>query len=446
MNRFLIIVLLLYMASAARAESVAPDGVESLIAKLSDDDFAVREAAQKKLADSDESVLPALEKARAAGDAETASRIGSIIAKIRWADWTIFVDRYAVDMLTGNVRWKVDGNSWEVQCAQSGKDIFVQANGKLSRRTLKDGQVIWERDCEKTQIDVMSKPKLILFRTQGAIHAWSMEDGKEAWTIQNPADLTLIPGENTFLLIMDTYCGCFSAVTGQQLWKKTQEQSSAPMYIPGGDVLLPAKTSIARLASVDGHEIWSYFNRNSTRFSVRVAQPYVFVANGWIGEKPWLNEKTGTCLLDLASGNELFQTDEMCRSEIVNLSSPVLICDDKLRCFSSETWKTEWSAPIKVSNFDGVILLPDGDRIFVCEYARLSFSAALRCISAKSGEQLWKADVAGFAVSHSKYSQTARLELHGKHIFLISQQSGGDFIEAFGTDTGVSGAKWVSPR
>src|SRR5476649_990670 len=150
MNRILLVALLLCIASTARAESAAPDSVESLIAKLSDDDFAVREAAQKKLADSDESVLPALEKARAAGDAETASRIGSIIAKIRWGDWTIFVDRFAVDMLTGELRWKVDGNSWEVQCVQSGLDVFVQDKGKLSRRALKDGQVIWERDCEKT--------------------------------------------------------------------------------------------------------------------------------------------------------------------------------------------------------------------------------------------------------------------------------------------------------
>ena len=107
MNRILILAILISMASQARAES-EPEAVDALIAKLSDDDFAVREAAQKKLTDLDEGVIPALEKARTSGDAERAARIGSIIAKIRWADWTIFVDRYAVDMLTGNVRWKVD--------------------------------------------------------------------------------------------------------------------------------------------------------------------------------------------------------------------------------------------------------------------------------------------------------------------------------------------------
>ena len=112
-----------------------------------------------------------------------------------------------------------------------------------------------------------------------------------------------------------------------------------------------------------------------------------------------------------------------------------------------DPWKERWSSPLKFfNNFDGVTLLRDGDRIFVCEYEVISCATSLRCLNAKSGEQTWKADVTGISVDHSKYHQTARIEQHGKHVFLISQQSGGDFIEAFGAETGASGAKWVSPR
>jgi hypothetical protein len=98
-----------------------------------------------------------------------------------------------------------------------------------------------------------------------------------------------------------------------------------------------------------------------------------------------------------------------------------------------------WSVPPPADTFvaaTDLVELPDGD-VVVATYCAISDDGVeLRRIG-PSGALRWKAQVPGLGVDHSKYRQYVYLERRDDQLYVVSQGSGGNFMERVALATGA---------
>ena len=132
------------LSLAARAVPPAPQEIAKLVVQLGADDFAAREAAQKKLETIGEPALEALRKAAANGDVEVKSRalklIQTITAKTLGADaaklqgvWRLFyVGETGKGMNVGNDGFEIAFRGKQYAWKGSGFLSFVDTSGQFT--------------------------------------------------------------------------------------------------------------------------------------------------------------------------------------------------------------------------------------------------------------------------------------------------------------------------
>jgi outer membrane protein assembly factor BamB len=87
---------------------------------------------------------------------------------------------------------------------------------------------------------------------------------------------------------------------------------------------------------------------------------------------------------------------------------------------------------------DDVVVLPDGDLV-IANYGQIDDSGVdVMRIHGHNGAPVWRAQVRGLGVTHSKYEQLVYIEARGDALFVISQAAGGEFIEQLALPTGQS--------
>jgi outer membrane protein assembly factor BamB len=97
------------------------------------------------------------------------------------------------------------------------------------------------------------------------------------------------------------------------------------------------------------------------------------------------------------------------------------------------------------SPFDRREFMFAGDDIYAWYWGPISDSGVeVRRISAKTGKEAWKARCKSLGVPHSKYRHLAYLELRGEELIVVSQGSGGWFIEVLDTEDGKQVCRWTS--
>jgi hypothetical protein len=89
------------------------------------------------------------------------------------------------------------------------------------------------------------------------------------------------------------------------------------------------------------------------------------------------------------------------------------------------------------------VLLPDGDLV-IANYGAISDSGvALYRIHAIDGTVVWRASVPGLGVPHSQYEHLAYVELRGDALYVVSEASGGGFLERLSASTGSRLTRWT---
>lgn len=95
---------------------------------------------------------------------------------------------YAVDMRTGQLRWKTthDGDSWILSTAADGSDVYSGSGSAyfVQRANLADGKEIWHAPSAGANFGSMSiAGNVILFNDfTGKVYAVAKDDGKPLWT------------------------------------------------------------------------------------------------------------------------------------------------------------------------------------------------------------------------------------------------------------------------
>ena len=263
-----------------------------------------------------------------------------------------------VDMFKGMIDWSVEADSLIAPTIYKNK-IFCGS----SSYDLDTGKLIWRLD-ENLEIDVFSSPacwnNMVYFfiheRTEPPsysfnIIAFDIETGKQIWEFEiseTPyTDLVVSDGKLFFNDLKDGLT-CLDAATGKELW--TNNVSSRSMYY---------------LSVTDGRVLIYNQRVNIQRLSCFSASDGIFL---WESKKGLYTEPA-------IRGDRIY----------VGL-------DKKLVCLNTKNGEKVWESDFGV----GMPPILMGDRLYQLSSTTKGFQEmpnTIRCIDAKTGKQVWAADI-----------------------------------------------------
>ena len=384
-------------------------------------------------------------------DPEIQQRLNSVITRIRWWDWVVWSGKSSVNTLTGQTNWtyKTLNDYWTVTSVVVGHDVIVlDADGKIERLTLKDGNVIWKANAPETPESVKGTRALCATSQQcftisaTNIRAYNLTSGKEVWTATLNEDgceyPTVLAAEDGLFVYDRKKCNYYELSNGKKRWDIGGGCFQASQ-LAGGDILILSDKGLSRLRPSDGKVLWTVRPVDSPdRMSLMVANPYVIIG-GWTPELGHIE------VFDQDSGSKLFGTVGCLAAAAVGSAHTLFLAKGNgffqggdLLALNPVGWNAEWSCKYEM---DGIDLLIEDSRLFLCEYDSMACDVGLKCLKL-NGEIAWKAKPTGISVSHSEYEQRSHLLRQNGNVVLVSNQSSGEFIETFNAQSGESVTKW----
>ena len=377
---------------AAETNTVDP-ALRALITKLGDDNFDVREAAEKEILalalDREETVAPALkELAGAEQDPEIRKRLDSLFKKMSAfgaVDWKVEGGQIFQLPAVYNQHIYIGNKDGSLLCyeAATGKVVWRHENGGFIYKSLAvaDGRVIFIR----TRLDGQNDGRVFALDALDGHELWSWQDEKKAqhftapiiaggavylgrvnelicldalqgtlrWSLAVPNSIVAPPSVADGRVIFEQYGGnleCVAAADKKLLWDfalETHPHAHAGACIDGGRVFAAGGNTIYRIGLVSGQKIWE--SRGKDNVSVPLA----------------------------AKGDRVFAAHAM-----------------TLRCLDANTGREIWMKGTGGDIFAAPAIV--GDRVYV---PSLNRKLTMYCLSAVDGKELWthSTDEAGYA-------------------------------------------------
>lgn len=445
--------------------AAAQDGntVAELLRRLDSDDVNQRAEAQEALVSRGEAIVEGLEKARAGVTPEVAARILDVLERIRWYEHVAWAHEHSIDIRSGRLLWSVSkpDASLEVQCAVVERDVMVCfPDGRLERRSLRNGDLVWMAEAGPDEsrrywdkswaADLWIGGDIVLRITKSDLHGNDTRTGKELWT--TPQDLNgpksprrdAIFGEKSFLISMNDKTHVYELAGGKRIWT-LDEYASDGVFLPGGDVVLVTRKGIRRFQGADGKLVWKI--ERSSQYQDRK----LILAGPWLLAGSDGDLEQCTTMFDSGTGKEIWKTTQgypIGATSSKNAKHVFVAVHGRgkgngaLLDVDVTEKKAIWNEKLEQ---EGVTLRLEGERLLVCEFTPHACDVGLACLRANDGSQLWKAQVSGIRVPHSRYYQYADLEVRQGHIVVNGQAAAGDFLETFSLKDGTAVSKWRSP-
>jgi outer membrane protein assembly factor BamB len=149
-------------------------------------------------------------------------------------------------------------------------------------------------------------------------------------------------------------------------------------------------------------------------------------------------ERRGSSIVFDHAGRELYRMPDQIASAHAIGDDLVVVSDKRVARFT-DTGKPVWSLPAPAATFAGdaeFVDLPDGDLV-IADYCAISDDGVEIQRVGPDGARRWKVMVPGLGVAHSEYLQRVYLERRGDTLYVVSQASGGAFMERVELSTGV---------
>jgi outer membrane protein assembly factor BamB len=327
-------ILVLFVSSpllwpqAATAPAASPERIAELVKQLGDNNFKIREEAQKELTRIGLPAHEALQQAAQSKDMEVQQRASTILAEIARSAF-----RRSSLAIARNLLWSVPVKAG-IAGAPLVKDGVVYAptaDGKLLAVEAKTGKAIWTCDETAEGSASLTEPILsggLLFVTDGSkmLYAVDAAKGKVLWKFEVPAAVAQVPrirsltatvglpaaadgkvympdGGNSKLYALDANSGekkweadlpngCFGRPTagdgivcaaagdgtvlamdgeGRQLWQMSLNSPATGLTLTDGRLCFVAEGSLQALDAKTGKSLWKVdLPSSSTATSVRM--------------------------------------------------------------------------------------------------------------------------------------------------------------------------------
>ncbi len=276
----------------------------------------------------------------------------------------------AVDSDTGSDRWSRSFPTYEsfYPLCSDAYHFYAFGNGTITAINPKDGTTLWTFDSNdtSTQLSCMDGkgPLFVISHTgNGEISKIDRASGKRLWayTAQGPASVQGQQGQNVLLTVSLKETSSLLAVdtnTGKEKWSRQWADSEYLSLVPGLDVTIVGKNSVAKLDPDTGHELWTYEGDGKNRLSLEWNEKSLFyVRQG--SEIRRLSDTDGSVLWARAARQNEFHWN----SYITTLQSGEVLVSmsDKLANQTRATlyeadgatlWETAFEAVNAVPNLD----------------------------------------------------------------------------------------------
>jgi outer membrane protein assembly factor BamB len=172
----------------------------------------------------------------------------------------------AVDLATGQVKWKADFPGGSDIAPLIWKDrVILGGTGHLAALSLADGHELWSyppMNLPKRVEDALILGDRILFTSSQEIHAVDLEKGSEIWILPFPGDSGLF-GEGDRVVFVQPR-GLFrtrnlvalDTATGREVWHRTGEPAFPP-WVADGRVFYSEGATVTALDLATGRKRWS---------------------------------------------------------------------------------------------------------------------------------------------------------------------------------------------
>jgi outer membrane protein assembly factor BamB len=375
---------------AAEISSVDP-ALRPLITKLGDDNFDVRESAEKEILalamDREEVVAPVLkEMLIAEQDPEVRKRLDTLFKKMSAfgaVDWSVEAGQIYQLPAIYNKRIYIGNKDGTLLCyeAATGQVVWKHENGGFISPSLAaaDGRVIFIR----TRLDGLDDGRVFALDALDGHELWSWQDEKRAQHFTAPiiADGAIYFGRVNELV-------CLDALQGTLRWKLGVPNSIvAPPSIADGRVIFEQYGGkLECVAAADKKLLWEFALGTHAHAGACIDGGRVFVAGGNTvyriglvsGQKLWESRGNDNVSVSLAAkGERVFAAHAM-----------------TLRCLDAnnghEIWRKETGGHIFAQ--PAVV----GDRLYA---GSLNNKLTMYCLNATDGKELWThcTEEAGYA-------------------------------------------------
>lgn len=253
------------------AKALSPEQAKTLIQKLGDRDYKIREAAQKELSEAGPAVLGALAEAAASGDPEVKARAEACIQAIKAA-----AARAAGEELAKNYLWSLpmDGGAAPAggPVVAAGRVYVTGLDRRLHVVDIKTGKEAWAVDVRipapLPQVDADDKVAVVVLAHE--LTVYDVRDGNQLWQASlvpaNPTE-PAAPGSNGQAWLMgDLVVGrigadhlkAFKAQGGEVAWDMDCGAAAWTNFaIADGIASVVRSGSVAALDLAGQKELWS---------------------------------------------------------------------------------------------------------------------------------------------------------------------------------------------
>ncbi|HEX8856415.1 MAG TPA: PQQ-binding-like beta-propeller repeat protein [Thermoleophilaceae bacterium] len=192
-------------------------------------------------------------------------------------------EAYAVNALTGKVRWRKHIARLAASSpAVSGKRaFFTTLSGRIVALNTKNGRILWARNLgsRSESSPLVIGDKLYFGSESGEVYGMRQRDGRVLWTYQAGGDVTAGPAYSNGLLYFGDYGGNMQAVrrtNGHLVWKT--HTSGLPLGRSGGFYATPAVAFGRVYAGNLDRKVYSFSARSGKIAWSHTTGAYVYAA------------------------------------------------------------------------------------------------------------------------------------------------------------------------